>query len=88
MPPGYTFAVITIFCLSGFFNVMLVFTTRPMLGLFGRRWAMSSDRAPSPLGSNQFRHETELEFVGRPDASSPANRLALLGISNVPLSDI
>lgn len=32
-----TFTVITIFNLSGFFNVVLVFTTKPKLGLFGQQ---------------------------------------------------
>jgi len=65
MPPEYTFAVITIFGLSGFLNVMLVFTTKPNLGLFGQRRTMPSGRPPSPSAINQFRPETELEVVGR-----------------------
>jgi hypothetical protein len=37
MPSMATFAVIIIFGLSGFLNVILVFTTKPKLGLFGRQ---------------------------------------------------
>jgi hypothetical protein len=35
MPSAATFFVVTIFNLSGFLNVVLVFTTKPNLGLFG-----------------------------------------------------
>jgi len=36
MPPAWTFAVMTVFSLSGVFNVILVLITKPNLGLFGR----------------------------------------------------
>jgi len=35
VPPAATFAAVSIFGLSGFFNVILLMKTRPSIGLFG-----------------------------------------------------
>lgn len=67
MPPDYTLAVTTIFGLSGFLNVLLVFTTKPNLGLFGR----PTVRNVGPPDINQFRPENEMEFVGRKSTVDP-----------------
>jgi len=48
VPEGYTFAVITLFGLSGFFNVILVFTTKPNLGLFKHHEVSLDIVPPSP----------------------------------------
>ena len=44
--PAATFAVMSIFALSGFFNVVLVLTTRPDIKLFG---GLISESQAGPL---------------------------------------
>ena len=57
MPPVWSFIVSTLFGLSGFFNVILVLTTKPNLGLFGRHEVPFLGRPPSPSFVDQFRPE-------------------------------
>jgi len=60
MPPAVTFAVVTIFGLSGFFNSILLVTTRRTSGLFGE-FIPTTPRQPIIF----FRNERE---VGDPQA--------------------
>ena len=47
-PAEFNLAVLAIFGLSGFLNAILLFTTRPQSGLFGRLMFTSEARPPSP----------------------------------------
>lgn len=46
VPPVYTFIAVSIFGLSGFFNVILLLTTRRTSGLFGELIHSAPSRAP------------------------------------------
>ena len=49
VPPAATFSVCALFGLSGLFNVVLLMTTKPESGLFGRLMFTAEARPPSPL---------------------------------------
>jgi len=51
IPAEYTsnFVALALFGLSGFLNAILLLTTRPQSGLFGRLMFTSEARPPSPL---------------------------------------
>jgi len=69
MPSVYTFIVGTIFLLSGFFDVILIFTTRPNLGLFGQQGAMPA-MPPTPEIEPEVAGESMLRF---PSEAGPSN---------------
>jgi hypothetical protein len=46
VPPAATFAVVSIFGLSGFFNVILLLKTRPSSGLFNQLMFLQPARPP------------------------------------------
>ena len=48
-PSAATFFACALFGLSGFFNVVLLLTTKPESGLFGRLMFTAEARPPSPL---------------------------------------
>jgi hypothetical protein len=56
IPAAATFAVTSIYGLSGFLNVILLLTTKPESGLFGRLMHISSARPPSPTPSLPAQH--------------------------------
>ena len=48
-PAEFNLAVLAIFGLSGFLNAILLLTTRPQSGLFGKLMFTTEARPPSPL---------------------------------------
>ena len=67
-----TFIVGTIFLLSGFFDVILIFTTRPGLRLFGQQGAIPAIPAmpPTPEIEPEVAGESMLRF---PSEAGPSN---------------
>ena len=49
VPSAATFSVCALFGLSGLFNVVLLMTTKPESGLFGRLMFTAEAKPPSPL---------------------------------------
>lgn len=49
VPPSATFAAVSFFGLSGFFNVILLLKTRPTSGLFGQLMFLHPARPPSAI---------------------------------------
>ena len=76
VPEVATFAVATIFSLSGFLNVMLVLATKPNLGLFGRH--EPSARPPSRSAFDQPGLEAgsgvEIPMQVNPPQSGPSRQ--------------
>jgi len=72
MPSVYTFIVGTIFLLSGFFDVILIFTTRPNLGLFGQQGAMPAVPAMPAMPPTPEIEPLEV-MVGFPSEAGPSN---------------
>lgn len=74
-PPAAIFACISLFALSGFFNVILLLNTKPNCGLFGN--LASVRRPPEPVlqaeaGQNQANVEMDEE---KEDSSEGIGRL-------------
>jgi len=55
------FAVLALFGLSGFLNVILLLTTRPLSGLFGKLMFTSEARPPSPLPVPYVKEDSQEE---------------------------
>lgn len=49
VPSALTFTAVSLFGLSGFFNVILLFRTRPSSGIFGKLMLRRPVRPPSPV---------------------------------------
>lgn len=69
MPSAATFTVEAIFGLSGFFNVILLLTTRPESGLFGQLMFVSPARL-TPADSRFRREQVEFRLGRMPSESS------------------
>ncbi len=67
LPAAATLVFSSIFQLSGFFNVLLLLTTRPDIGLFGRRPPL-----PMPVGPQPFQVLGPMPVPQIAGASPPA----------------
>jgi len=67
IPAAATFAVTTIYTLSGLCNVILLLTTKPDAGLFAKVTYFSSGRPPTPVEASSFSMQEETEdYHGEP----------------------
>jgi hypothetical protein len=72
-----TFAVGAIYWLSGACNVVLLLTTRPDLGLFGKPTQYTSGRAPSLLNGEELSlHPMEVTMDGEDIGRLPSRSSA------------
>jgi len=70
VPPAATFSAVTIFGLSGFFNVILLMKTRPSTGLFGHLMFLQPARPPV-LEQIDGAEPVNKEFGRLPPESAP-----------------
>ena len=73
IPPTATFASISLFALSGFFNVVLLLYTKPNSGLFGNL-VLSAPRRPPERQSTRLAvpdiYQSSIQTSERKEASS------------------